>query len=166
MLSLKRNTGRRRNYGRGLLQGGRKISDSLQGGGGTPGCLARRSTHRIIRSLAYPTATHQLTRPLVQGPHHSHHPALLPRRQLLVLWILLCPEPTMSHKISVPNRHHPYHPPRLHYPRHTADLTQQIFLRPKTRHNFLREARFIVPTSLVWIPSLPIHHPLHPLRVI
>lgn len=166
MLSLRRNIGRRRNYGQGLLHGGRKISDSLQGGDGTPGCLPRRLTHRIIRSSAYPAPTHQLTRPLVQGPYHSHHPVLLPRRQLLALCIPLRPELTMSHKISISNHHHPHHPPRLRYPRHTVDLTQQTSLRQRIRHSFLREARVMVPISLVWIPSLPILHPLHPLRAI
>lgn len=166
MLRLRRNIGRRRNYGQGLLPGGRKISDSLQGGGATPGCLALRSTHRIIRSLASPAPTHQLGRPLVRCPYHSHHPVLLPRRQLLALCIPLRPELTMNHKISISNHHHPHHPPRLRYPRHIVDLTQQTSLRQKIRHNFPREARVMVPTSLMWIPSLPIRHPLHPLRAI
>ena len=169
--TLKRNIGSRRNYGRGLPRDGEKMSGSPRGGDGTPGYLPHCLTHRMIRSSAWLTPSHQLLHPPARYPYHFQSPVLRHRHRLFrpfVLFILRRPGLTTNHGIYISSPRHHLHLPHPIYLQHTkgAPTYHLTSLHPKIHHCFLGQAHFITPTSLKLIPFPPTHHPLLSLRVI
>ena len=170
--NLRRNIGPNQNYGRGHPRGGEKMSDSLRGDDGMPGCPAHRFTYRTIRSSGCLTPYHRPIPLLVQDLRRSHHPALRPRHRpsrTLVRSIPHRPELMNDHGIFVSGFHHHLRLPHLDLLPTNADPTCRLTshqLKVQLKHSFPRELPFRAPPFLTSIPFPPIYHLPRPSRAI